>query len=197
MSGLLAIVNATDEDFQNLTDSINSCDGVSQDMADTMNDNLNGAFTLLKSAVESALISIGDRFTPIIRKLAENITKLVEKFNGLSDEQKDQIIKWGLIVAAIGPSLIIFSSVTKLLASVADGFKLTKDAIFGFEKVLRRGTFELGKVTTYTKQIPGLLDNMKLAINTNVEGYGLLGGSLRSVGQAFSFLISKINPVVS
>lgn len=168
MSGLLAIVNATDEDFQNLTDSINNCDGVSQDMADTMNDNLNGAVTLLKSAVESALISIGDRFTPVIRKLAENITGLVEKFNGLSDEQKDQIIKWGLIAAAIGPSLIVFSSVTKLLASVADGFKLTKDAIFGFEKVLKRGTFELG-----------------------------LGGSLlRSVGQAFSFLISKINPVV-
>lgn len=168
MSGLLAIVNATDEDFQNLTDSINNCDGVSQDMADTMNDNLNGAVTLLKSAIESALISIGDRFTPVIRKLAENITGLVEKFNGLSDEQKDQIVKWGLIVAAIGPSLVVFSSVTKLLANVADGFKLTKDAIFGFEKVLKRGTFELG-----------------------------LGGSLlRSVGQAFSFLISKINPVV-
>lgn len=195
MSGLLAIVNATDEDFQNLTDSINNCDGVSQDMADTMNDNLNGAVTLLKSAIESALISIGDRFTPVIRKLAENITELVEKFNGLSDEQKDQIVKWGLIAAAIGPSLIVFSSVTKLLANVADGFKLTKDAVFGFEKVLRRGTFELGKVTTYTKQIPGLLDNMMLAVNTNVEGYGLLGGSIRSVGQAFSFLISKINPV--
>lgn len=168
MSGLLAIVNATDEDFQNLTDSINNCDGVSQDMADTMNDNLNGAVTLLKSAIESALISIGDRFTPVIRKLAENITGLVEKFNGLSDEQKDQIVKWGLIVAAIGPSLVVFSSVTKILANVADGFKLAKDAIFGFEKVLKRGTFELG-----------------------------LGGSLlRSVGQAFSFLISKINPVV-
>lgn len=168
MSGLLAIVNATDEDFQNLTDSINNCDGVSQDMADTMNDNLNGAVTLLKSAIESALISIGDRFTPVIRKLAENITGLVEKFNGLSDEQKDQIVKWGLIVTAIGPSLVVFSSVTKLLANVADGFKLTKNAIFGFEKVLKRGTFELG-----------------------------LGGSLlRSVGQAFSFLISKINPVV-
>ena len=168
MSGLLAIVNATDEDFQNLTDSINNCDGVSQDMADTMNDNLNGAVTLLKSAIESALISIGDRFTPVIRKLAENITGLVEKFNGLSDEQKDQIVKWGLIVAAIGPSLVIFSSVTKLLANVADGFKLTKVALFGFEKVLKQGTSEL-----------------------------VLGGSLlRSVGQAFSFLISKINPVV-
>lgn len=124
MSGLLAIVNATDEDFQNLTDSINNCDGVSQDMADTMNDNLNGAVTLLKSAIESALISIGDRFTPIIRKLAENITGLVEKFNGLSDEQKDQIVKWGLIVTAIGPSLIVFSSVTKLLANMGQAFSL-------------------------------------------------------------------------
>ncbi len=196
MSGLLAIVNATDEDFQGLTDSVNNCDGTSQEMADTMNDNLNGAFTLLKSAVESALISIGDRFTPTIRKLAEYITTLVEKFNSLSDEQKDQIIKWGLIAAAVGPSLIVLAKLFDTLAKLADGFKMAKDAVFGFEKVLRRGNGKLGETVTYIKQIPGLFDKMKLAVNTNVEGYGLLGGSLKSVGQAFSFFVSKINPVV-
>ena len=36
MSGLLAIVNASDEDFQKLTDEINNSNGAAQDMADIM-----------------------------------------------------------------------------------------------------------------------------------------------------------------
>lgn len=109
MSGLLAIVNASEEDFQNLTNEIADCDGASQDMADTMNDNLLGAFTLFKSALESAGIAIGQRLTPYIRKATEWVQKWVEKFNNLSDEEKDQIVKIGLLVAAIGPFLLIVS----------------------------------------------------------------------------------------
>lgn len=52
MSGLLAIVNASDEDFQKLTESINDANGASEEMAATMNDNLKGDVTLLQSAVE-------------------------------------------------------------------------------------------------------------------------------------------------
>lgn len=58
MSGLLAIVNASDEDYQKLTDSIYDADGAAKEMADTMNDNLQGAITLCKSALESVGIAL-------------------------------------------------------------------------------------------------------------------------------------------
>ena len=118
MSGLLAIVNASDEDYQKLSESIQNCTGASQEMADTMQDNLGGAVTLLKSALESAGITIGERLTPYIRELAEWITGLVEKFNSLSDSQQDLIVKIGLILAAIAPAMLIGSKVFSLLSSV-------------------------------------------------------------------------------
>lgn len=118
MSGLLAIVNASDEDYQKLSESIQNCTGASQEMADTMQDNLGGAVTLLKSALESAGITIGERLTPYIRGLAEWITGLVEKFNSLSDSQQDLIVKIGLILAAIAPVMLIGSKVFSLLSSI-------------------------------------------------------------------------------
>lgn len=118
MSGLLAIVNASDEDYQKLSESIQNCTGASQEMADTMQDNLGGAVTLLKSALESAGITIGERLTPYIRELAEWITGLVEKFNSLSDAQQDLIVKIGLILAAIAPVMLIGSKVFSLLSSI-------------------------------------------------------------------------------
>lgn len=124
MSGLLAIVNASDEDFQKLTDEINNANGATQEMADIMLDNTAGAVTLLKSALESAGILIGEKLTPYIKQLAEWITGLVEKFNSLSEEEQDQIVKFGLILAAIGPVLLIFSKVFSVVSVVLKAFKL-------------------------------------------------------------------------
>lgn len=118
MSGLLAIVNASDEDYNKLSESIQNCTGASQEMADTMQDNLGGAVTLLKSALESAGITIGERLTPHIRELAEWITGLVEKFNSLSDSQQDLVVKIGLILTAIAPVMLIGSKVFSLISSV-------------------------------------------------------------------------------
>lgn len=124
MSGLLAIVNASDEDFQKLTDEINNANGAAEDMASVMMDNTAGAVEQLKGALESAGILIGEKLTPYIRQLAEWITGLVEKFNSLSEEEQDQIVKFGLILAAIGPVLLILAKVISVVSTVVKAFKL-------------------------------------------------------------------------
>lgn len=124
MSGLLAIVNASDEDFQKLTDEINNANGAAEDMASVMMNNTAGAVEQLKGALESAGILIGEKLTPYIRQLAEWITGLVERFNSLSEEEQDQIVKFGLILAAIGPVLLIFSKVFSVVSIVLKAFKL-------------------------------------------------------------------------
>lgn len=124
MSGLLAIVNASDEDFQKLTDEINNANGAAEDMASVMMDNTAGAVEQLKGALESAGILIGEKLTPYIRQLAEWITGLVEKFNSLSEEEQDQIVKFGLILATIGPVLLILAKVISVVTTVMKAFKL-------------------------------------------------------------------------
>lgn len=158
MSGLLAIVNASDEDFQKLTDEINNANGAAEDMASVMMDNTAGAVEQLKGALESAGILIGEKLTSYIRQLAEWITGLVEKFNSLSTEQQDQIVKWGLIFAAVGPILLVMSKLIGVVSGVMGAFTGLKGMLFGYDKIMKRGNFVLGETVEYVKHIPGLLE---------------------------------------
>lgn len=158
MSGLLAIVNASDEDFQKLTDEINNANVAAEDMASVMMDNTAGAVEQLKGALESAGILIGEKLTLYIRQLAEWITGLVEKFNNLSAEQQDQIVKWGLIFAAVGPILLVMSRLIGVVSGVMGAFTGLKGMLFGYDKIMKRGNFVLGETVEYVKHIPGLLE---------------------------------------
>jgi len=68
-NGLLSIINATDDDFQSLTDSIQSCTGAAQEMAQIKMDNLQGQITLYESAMDALKTSIGEEFQGDLRKL--------------------------------------------------------------------------------------------------------------------------------
>ncbi|MCM1104895.1 MAG: phage tail tape measure protein [Clostridium sp.] len=72
--GLLAILNASEEDYNKLADAINNADGAAAQMSDTMLDNLHGSITLLQSAVDGVKISFGERLSPYVKGIAEWLT---------------------------------------------------------------------------------------------------------------------------
>lgn len=79
MSGLLAIVNASDSDYKKLKDSIDNCDGSAKKMADTMNNNLKGQFTILKSSLEGLGIAFYDKLKgPLTEAVKASIKSLNE-----------------------------------------------------------------------------------------------------------------------
>ncbi len=67
MAGWLAIINASDADFNKLTGAIDTCDGTAERMAATMQDNLEGQLTILKSQPEELAISFGEMLMHVIR----------------------------------------------------------------------------------------------------------------------------------
>lgn len=72
--GMLAILNASEEDYNKLADAINNADGAAANMSETMLDNLQGSITLLQSAVDGVKISFGERLSPYVRSLADWLT---------------------------------------------------------------------------------------------------------------------------
>jgi len=50
---------------------------------------------------------LGQRLMPYVTKFVDYLKTLISKFDGLTESQKDNIVKWGLILAAVGPVLII------------------------------------------------------------------------------------------
>ena len=77
MSGLLAIVNASDQDFADLTEQINNSSGAVQEMADIMMDNLAGKFELFTGALDSMKMSLGEKFKPYLMEALDWLTDKV------------------------------------------------------------------------------------------------------------------------
>lgn len=81
MSGMLAIVNASDEDFAKLTDAINNADGAADRMASTMQDNLQGRMEELGGGLETVKIQIYESLEKSLKKAADNGIKSVDKLS--------------------------------------------------------------------------------------------------------------------
>ncbi|MGN0975883.1 MAG: phage tail tape measure protein, partial [Gemmiger sp.] len=77
MSGLLAVVNASEEDYAKLADAIADSDGAASAMAATMNDNLQGSITILKSALEGLGIQFYESIDAPLREIAQAATTYV------------------------------------------------------------------------------------------------------------------------
>lgn len=118
MSGFLAIMNASEEDVNKLATAIANCDGESQRMADTMQDNLEGQLTKLKSALQELAISFGEILIPVVRDIVAHIQKFVDWLNSLDEGTRKFIVKLALLVAAIGPVLIIVGKVMTAVGTI-------------------------------------------------------------------------------
>ena len=77
MSGLLAIVNASQGDFDKLASAIKNADGTAANMSETMQDNLEGAVTILKSSLEGLGIEIYESLDTPLKDTAVQATQAV------------------------------------------------------------------------------------------------------------------------
>lgn len=121
MSGLLAIVNSSQTDFDNLTEAINNSGGAAQNVADVMMDNLGGQLTILKSTLEGIAISFGNILLPTVKKVVESLQGFLTWLNELTDGQKQLVVTIAMVVAAIGPVLLIIG---KLITAVTNVIKV-------------------------------------------------------------------------
>lgn len=118
MSGFLALMNAAPADIDKLSGAIANCDGTSLSMAETMQDNLAGQLTILKSQLEKLAISFGEILMPVIRDIITKIQGFVDKLNALDPATKQTIIKIGLMAVALGPLLIVIGKTISSIGSM-------------------------------------------------------------------------------
>ena len=141
MSGFLALMNAAPGDIEKLENAISTCSdevdgysGAAEKMAAVMQDNLNGQLTILKSQLEELAISFGDALMPAVRKIVTAIQGFIDKLNGMSEGQRNAILRIGLFVAALGPFLVILGTCISKVGIAMQGFvKLA--GVFGKLKV--------------------------------------------------------------
>lgn len=146
MSGFLALMNAAPEDIDKLSTAIDNCDGTAQNMADTMQDNLAGQLTILKSQIQELAISFGEMLMPAIRKIVSKIQVFVDKLNNMSEGQRQAILKVGMLVAALGPLLVIIGTVISKVGVAMQGFVKLATGVKKLGVAVKAGTGIFGKL---------------------------------------------------
>ena len=95
MAGMLAIINASEEDYNKLSTAIDNSKDTAEGMADTMLDNLKGSFTLMQSAIEGTENAFGKRLSPYLRDIAGGIADampgITDGINTMMDVVDDKI----------------------------------------------------------------------------------------------------------
>lgn len=105
MSGLLAIANASEEDFNSLTNAIYQCEGAAQSMADTMLNNLGGDMTLLQSKFDGVKLALYEQLEPALRAGVEVLSGLVDVLKWLVANGEAIATTFKIIGAAVGAYL--------------------------------------------------------------------------------------------
>lgn len=146
MSGFLALMNAGEGDIDKLSSAIDNCDGSSEKMAMTMQDNLAGQLTILKSQLQELAISFGDILMPAIRSIVSKLQSFVDKLNGMDEGTKRTIVTIALLVASIGPLLIIIGTAISKIGVAMQGFVKLANGVSKLKVAIQGGTGVLGKL---------------------------------------------------
>ena len=118
MSGFLALMNAAPEDIDKVSGAVNNCKDAAKNMADTMQDNLEGQLTILKSQLQELAISFGDLLMPAVRSIVSGLQGMVDVLNAMPDGVKQVIMIIALLAAALGPVLIIIGKVISAVGTI-------------------------------------------------------------------------------
>ena len=118
MSGFLALMNAAPEDIAKVSGAVNNCKDAAKNMTDTMQDNLEGQLTILKSQLQELAISFGDLLMPAVRSIVSGLQGMVDVLNAMPDGVKQVIMIIALLAAALGPVLIIIGKVISAVGTI-------------------------------------------------------------------------------
>lgn len=165
LSGLLAIVNSSDEDFNKLTEAVYGCEGAAQTMADTMVDNLGGDITMTKSAIEGLQLTLYETANGGLRSIVQSVKD--ELIPALSDMAKGTEGAG----AAVGEA---FSSVLMNAVNTIGDF------------LPQLGDLAVSLVSAL---VQGILDSLPSLSNSALE---MCAAIIRGLGQAIPDIINKV-----
>ena len=216
MSGMLAVLNTSTEDFEKYTQSLKKADGTAKEMAKTKLDSLGGQFTILKSAVEGMQIELGERLAPYAKqfvtwftakipditngivKIVDKISELAHKFNELSPATKKFI---GYLAAGV----VLFNPLNRGIRLTTKGIKgmigLTGKVgkFFGIFKGATAATEAATTVAAGAEAVTGATTAMGAATATATgatvagsEALGTFGASLSAIGGPAALAVAGI-----
>lgn len=212
MSGLLAIVNASDEDFAALTEQINNCNGAAEEAAKIMQDNLKGSVEQLGGALETLGIEFYDSVNTPIRTIVDSATSMVEQLtkafkdgglSGLVSELGTVFAEVATQAANSAPKMI--DAATSMITSFLDGIshnsgQIAEAAVKIGESLINGIAQIIPKVAEVGVEIISSLASNLLGSDVG-KSVGELGktiiDSFKTIASAVSGALNSLKPIFS
>ncbi len=174
MSAWLALIMASPDEVDALSNSLENCEGTTREMADAMMNGFGGSLEKLKSSLDVAKTSLGEALAPMVSRIADIIQGLTDAFNSLPPGMQQFIATAGVVVAAVGPMLLIGS---KLITAVGT----IKTAFSGLTGIMSGVASSFGGIT-------GLMGTNISTLASTVQGkLGIAGAAVGTFFAAFKF----------
>lgn len=152
----------------------------------------------LKARITDVAIEIGDTLMPYIEKAITYVEGLVEKWKALDDEQKEAILKFAAIAAAIGPVLLVvgkliagFGSVVTVVGKVVSGIGTLISSVGGLSGVFAALA---SPVTIIVAAIGTLAAGFLYLYNTNEQFRNSVQQTIASLQEKFAQVLEAIKP---
>lgn len=206
MSGMLAIINSSDSDFKNLQENINNADGAAESMAETMQDNLQGQITILKSGLEGLGIEIyEDLQEPLMNaaiKAQEYVGKLTTAFtdggiDGLVEEAGTILADIATQAANAAPQMI--TAAVSFIKSFVRGIKNNKSQLKTAAKEIVTALVD-GLVSLLPKEIQKPVKSALKEVQKSFESGGLkkaietVGNIIENCGKVITSITKTVLP---
>lgn len=194
LSGMMALIEKGPDSLGKLTNSLKDSNGAADEMARTMQDNMNSSIEQMLGAFESAAIVIQGIIAPAIRGVADTIGGLVQKFVDAPEPIQKMVLVIAGLVAAIGPLLFIGGSMLVWFAKlkVAVGFLSTSFPALG-------GVFTAltGPVGIIIGIIALLVGAFILAWNTSEGFRNAVTAIWESIKNTISFAVQTVSNTIT
>nr|DAR51683.1 MAG TPA: minor tail protein [Caudoviricetes sp.] len=123
-SAALVLAKGNGQEYNEMLAAMNTSAGATQEAFEKMDatpaEQLKGALNELRNSG----VKFGAAFVPVITKVSDVLSDAADAFSGLSEEQQENVVKWGMVLAAVGPVMRVtggtITTYTKL-ASVIGG----------------------------------------------------------------------------
>lgn len=114
IKGLNLILNAGVDEASKFEDALRNSTGTAEDMANTMNDNLNGDLTALNSQIEGVQIALYEKFEPALRAGVDALSGLVDAVNWIVDHSSEVTSALIAIGAGVG-AYVAYTTAMKVM----------------------------------------------------------------------------------
>lgn len=186
----IALIDSAPETVNKYRDSLDDCSGTAKNMADALMSGTGGAIESLSSAIDVAQYNIGSLLGSKVSPFINAITDLVVKFNDMDSAQQNQIIKWAMMAAAVGPALIIVGKVFGII-----GRGLVKFNQFGM--ALKAAGGFVGLMTSPLMVVIGALAALVAIVLIVRKHMDVFRGSLQALSPMFAFIKNHVQSIIN